>query len=152
MSEEIKTLDEDVVIDYAWNPGPVVGRFLAGLRDEAEIQAIRCTKTSKVFMPPQSWSPYGQIKMDGFVPITSQPEFFAGTIVYKKPWNAPEGIETPYMLGAIKFAEADTELLHVIKAPEEKLKALKKGDKLNIVWTEEREGRMRDMNYFEPAE
>lgn len=151
MENVTKILEGKVEVDYKWNPGPAVGKFLTHLRDSGEIMAVRCTKTSKVFLPPQSWSPYGQIKMDRFVPITSAPKLRHGTIVCRAPWNLPDGIKPPYMLAAVSFAGADTELLHLIVAPEEKLKALKSGSDLKIVWKEEKKGTIRDINYFIPA-
>ena len=73
------------------------------------------------------------------------------------------GIDEPYIGGDLiptlqqyyvprdQFAGADTELLHLIVAPEEKLKALKSGSDLKIVWKEEKKGTIRDINYFIPA-
>lgn len=148
---EVKVLENVVEIDYKWNPGPVVGRFLTDLRDKAEVTGIRCTKTSKVFLPPQSWSPYGQIKMDRFVTITAQPHFEAGTIVHQAPWNLPDGLKPPYMLASISFAGADTGLLHLIQASETELRELQPGRPLRIVWAPERNGTIRDILYFEPA-
>lgn len=151
MSTEVKYLDGKIENDYKWNPGSTVGRFLTSLRDSQELTAARCTKTSKVFLPPQSWSPYGQIKMDRFQTVTGSPTLKAGTIVYRKPWNAPEGIETPYMLAAVSYPGVDSEMIHIVSAPEDKLKALKPGDALKAVWKEERTGTIRDINYYEPA-
>lgn len=147
---QVKVLDGKIENDYKWNPGPAVGRFLTQIR-EKELVAVRCTKTSKVFLPPQSFSPYGNIKMDRYLTITTDPVFKAGTIVYRAPWNIPEGVTVPYMLAGIGFAGADSDLIHIIVTEEAKLKALKPGDKLRAVWKEERTGTIRDILYFEPA-
>jgi len=148
---EVKVLVGKIENDYKWNPGPSVGRFLTQIR-EKEILAVRCTKTSKVFLPPQSWSPYGNIKMERYIPVTTSPTLGAGTIVYEAPWNLPEGVKPPYMLAGISFAGADTDLIHLIVADEVKLKSLKPGAKLRPIWKEERTGTIRDIQYFEPAE
>lgn len=150
--DEIKVLEGKIEVDYKWNPGPVVGRFLTELRDSKEIMAIRCTKTSKVYLPPQSWSPYGNIKMERFVPVNGSPELRTGTVVYERPWNAPQEVEVPYMLAAIKYPGVDSELLHVVKASEEVLKSLQPGAKLKAVWKEERIGTMNDIMYYEPVQ
>ncbi len=153
MADEIvRVLEQTVEIDYKWNPGPVVGRFLTDLRDRGELTAIRCTKTSRVFLPPQSWSPYGQIKMDRFVPVTGTPTLQAGTIVHRRPWNAPENVELPYMLASIAFPGVDTGLIHIVCAPLERLRSLKAGHSLRIVWKEERTGTIRDIVHFTPAD
>ena len=149
--EEVKVLEGKVEVDYRWNPGPVAGRFLTDLRDNQEFTAIRCTKTSKVYLPPQSWSPYGQIKMERFETINTTPYLRCGTIVYEPPWNKPEGVDVPYMLAAIQFAGADSELIHLVVASEETLKALRPGAELRPVWKEERTGTIRDVAYFEPV-
>ena len=150
-TEEVKVLEGSIEMDYKWNPGSVVGRFLTDLRDNQEITAIRCTKTSKVFLPPQSWSPYGQIKMDRFETVKTTPELRCGSIVYDSPWNKPDGLEPPYMLAAIKFAGVDNELIHLVVASEETLKSIKPGTELKPVWKEERTGTIRDIEYFEPV-
>ena len=150
--EQVRVLAGDITVDYKWNPGTTVGRFLTRLRDDQELVAVRCTKTSKVFLPPQSWSPYGMIKMDRFVPVTGTPQLKAGTIVYRLPWNAPEGIKAPYMLAAISYPGVDSELIHLVVADEETLKKLKPGDKLKPRFREEPTGTIRDLDYYEPAE
>lgn len=147
---EVKILEGEIELDYKWNPGPTVGRFLTNLRDHKELTAVRCNVSSKVFLPPQGWSPYVNRKMDKFLTIVTNPKLKFGTIVYKAPWNAPEGVELPYMLAALSFIGADTELLHIVVAPEEKLKALKEGDELAPVWKETRTGTIRDILYFVP--
>ena len=149
--KEVQVLEDTVEVDYRWNPGHVVGRFLTDLRDNTEITGIRCTRTSKVFLPPQSWSPYGQIKMDRFVTMSGQPTLEAGTVVYELPWNAPEGVKAPYMLASIRFPGADTGLLHVICGTEQELIALKPGAPLKVVWKEERGGTIRDLDHFRIA-
>ena len=150
-SKTVKILEGEVSMDYKWAPGPSVGKFLASLRDSQEILAVRCPVTSRVYLPIQAWSPYANVKMDRTLVINTKPKLKTGTIVYEAPWNAPEGITLPYMLAAIQFVGADTELLHLIVAPEDKLKALKEGSELKIKWRETRSGTIRDIDYFEPA-
>ncbi len=148
---DVKILEGKIVNDYKWNPGPTVGRFLTELRDNKELTAVRCTKTSRVFFPPQSWSPYGQLKMDRFQSVTGTPTLKAGSIVYRKPWNAPEGIKTPYMLAAVAYPGVDTEMIHIVVAQEDQLKSLAPGAALRPVWKEERTGTIRDILYYEPV-
>lgn len=148
--EEIKVLEGEIVLDYKWNPGHIIGKFLTNLKDSKELSGIRCSVTSRVYLPPQGWSPYGNKKMTKFERIVGVPTLKTGTIVYEAPWNKPEGIEVPYMLAALHFVGADTELLHIVVAPEETLKSLKSGDKLKPVWKEERIGTIRDIDYFVP--
>jgi uncharacterized OB-fold protein len=147
----VKVLEGEIDLEYKWNPGSTIGKFLTNLRDKKEITAVRCDVTSRVYLPPQGWSPYGNKKMDKFSTVSSNPKFFTGTIVYKAPWNIPDGIEVPYMLAALQFLGADTELLHIVVASEEKLKSLKAGDELKPVWKEDRIGTIRDIQYFEPV-
>jgi len=147
----LKVLEGEIDLIYKWNPGSTIGKFLINLRDNKEISAVRCSVTSRVYLPPQGWSPYGNKKMDKFSTLESNPILLTGTIVYKAPWNKPDGIEVPYMLAALQFLRADTELLHIVVASEERLKSLKMGDELKPVWKEDRIGTIRDINYFEPV-
>jgi len=152
MNDSKKILEGKIEIDYKWNPGTTIGRFLTSLRDKKEIIGVRCTKTSKVFLLPQKSSPFGQIKMNQFVTIQTVPRLKAGTIIYKEPWNMPENCRCPYMLAAITFDDADTELLHIIKGSIEELKSLKSGDQLRAIWKKETEGNIRDIDYFKKIE
>lgn len=146
--EEVKILQGEINVDYKWNPGNIVGKFLTHLRDHKEIVASRCSVSSKVFLPPTGWSPYVNRKIDKFPTLGTEGRFKTGTIVYQAPWNLPEGIKPPYMLAAISFLGADTELLHIVTGTENSLQSLKKGDVLTPVWKEERIGTIRDILYF----
>lgn len=152
MSTDVKILAGEINVDYKWNPGPVVGRFLTSMRDDGELVAIRCTKTSKVYLPPQSWSPYGMIRMERFVPVSGAPTLKAGTVVYQAPWNAPEDVPLPYMLAAIAYPGMDSELIHIVVAERAKLESLQPGARLKAVWKEERTGTIRDLLYYQPED
>ncbi len=148
--DEVKILNGEISVDYKWNPGSTVGKFLTHLRDSKELTASRCSVTSKVFLPPTGWSPYANKKIDKFQTIQSNPTIKTGTIVYEAPWNMPEGIQLPYMFAALSFPGADTELLHIVYAPEKVLKEIKNGDTVRPVWKEKPIGTIRDILYFEP--
>jgi len=155
MSEEIEiqnpVLEGEVRVPYKWNPGSVIGQFLMDLR-QGQLRAVRCPATQRLVLPAQSRSPYASAKMDEFVEVREEPSLKAGSIVYRAPWNKPEGIDPPYMLAAISFPDVATDLIHLVCADLTALKALKPGDALRAVWAEEREGSIRDILYFEPAE
>ena len=53
----VKILNGEIDLDYKWNPGPTIGKFLTNLRDHKEISAVRCNVTSRVFLPPQGCHP-----------------------------------------------------------------------------------------------
>lgn len=150
--QDIQILEGEISNDYKWNPGGTVGRFLTKLRDDGELTAVRCNRTSKVYLPPQSWSPYGNIKMDRFVPVSGQAKLFAGTIVYQAPWNLPEGVSPPYMLAAISYPGVDSQFLHLVVASEAELKALQPGAHLKPQLKDpaQREGTIRDIEYYRP--
>lgn len=147
----VKILDGEIEMDYKWSPGNTVGRFLTALRDSQEIIAVRCPVTSRVYLPPQGWSPYANVKMDRFQTINTKAKLKTGTIVYRAPWNMPDGAQLPYMLAAIQFSGADTELMHLVFGSESELKSLKEGDELQPVWKEERIGTIRDIDHFVQA-
>ena len=146
----VKILNGSVEMDYKWSPGQMVGKFLTKLRDEKEINGVRCPKTSKVFLPPQAWSPYANVKMDRLIPLKTVPRLKAGTVVYEAPWNMPENISLPYMMAAVQFTGADTELIHLVSADEKTLLSLKPGDELEPVWKKDPNGTIRDIEYFVP--
>ena len=147
----VKILKGEIEMDYKWAPGNTVGRFLTSLRDSKEILAVRCPVTSRVYLPPQAWSPYANVKMDRFQTVNTKAKLKVGSIVYRAPWNMPEGANIPYMLAAVHFPGADTELMHLVFGSESVLKSLKEGDELEPVWKEQRAGTIRDLDHFVPA-
>ncbi|MBX7059129.1 MAG: hypothetical protein K1X75_13770 [Leptospirales bacterium] len=147
----IQVLPGEIDNDYIWNPGPVIGRFLTRLRDDREILAVRCPRTSRVFLPPQAWSPAAPVAMDRYLTLQGQPTLSAGTVVDRAPWNLPEGLKPPYMLAAIRFPGADTDLIHLVVASRAELMALQPGAALQIRWKEPRSGTIRDIDFFTPA-
>src|SRR6476659_2040318 len=59
-----------VAFDYTRSTGPVVGRFLTGLRD-AQVIGGR-TSEGKVVVPPPEYDPATHQQIDAFVEVGSQ--------------------------------------------------------------------------------
>ncbi|MCB1139431.1 MAG: hypothetical protein KDK25_06205 [Leptospiraceae bacterium] len=149
MSDEQRVMEGAVHLDYQWNPGSTVGEFLTGLRD-GELMAGRCNRTGKRFLPPQSRLPTGG-RCSALEAVTMEPRWKTGTLVHRAPWNLPEGIVPPYMLGAIEFPDVDNALIHLVVGRVEDLKLLKAGDLLKAVFADRTAGSIRDILYFVPA-
>ena len=47
LMEDVKILNGEIVLDYKWNPGQTIGKFLTNLKDGKELSAVRCSVTSK---------------------------------------------------------------------------------------------------------
>jgi hypothetical protein len=68
------------------------------------------------------------------------------TVVYVPGENQP--FEPPYAIGLIQLDGADTGLMHVIG--ETDLEKLSMGMRLQAVFSQERDGSIRDIKYFKP--
>ncbi|MBU45216.1 MAG: hypothetical protein CMN76_18535 [Spirochaetaceae bacterium] len=141
-------MDGHVHLDYQWNPGSVIGAFLTGLR-EGEIRAGKCESTGKLFLPPQSRSPFGG-RCKEIIKVETPPELRTGTVVHRPPWNVPAGLKPPYMLASISFSGVETELIHLVVGSLSLLRGLQPGHPLKPVWAEQTEGSIRDILYFQP--
>ncbi|MCB1169983.1 MAG: hypothetical protein KDK25_06590 [Leptospiraceae bacterium] len=148
MSEEKRIMEGAVHLEYQWNPGSTVGEFLTRLR-EGELVAGQCDRTGKRFLPPQSRLPTGG-RCATLEEVSLEPRWRAGTIVHRAPWNLPEGIVPPYMLGAIEFPDVENALIHLVVGSVEDLKGLKPGDPLKAVFADRTAGSIRDILYFIP--
>ncbi len=129
---------------YTRSVGPVVGRFLGGLRDR-KIEGIR-TKDGRVLVPPAEYDPVTSEALSEFVEVGQ-----AGVV---KTWawvNEPRPkhpLDRPFAWALIQLDGADTALLHAIDAGEES--KMSTGMRVQVRWREETAGMITDIECFEP--
>lgn len=146
--DEIKFLDGEMEMEYTRSPGKIIGRFLSGLRDQAEIQGIRCSKCSQVFVPPQQYCPDCGIKMENWVIMPEEGVVEQHTIVHvKTPFS---DIEPPYAYVAVRFEGASTLFWHRMKNPEGVQNGLRV--KPRFLEEEKRVGSIMDIDEFIPVQ
>ncbi|WP_346054156.1 MULTISPECIES: Zn-ribbon domain-containing OB-fold protein [Amycolatopsis] len=136
----------DVGFDYTRSLGPVLGRFVQGLR-ERRIEGVRGSD-GRVHVPPVEYDPVTAEPLTEFVPVGTE-----GTVL-SWSWMAEplEGqpLSRPFAWALVKLDGADTAMLHAVDAgsPDR----VHTGLRVRVRWADERVGHIRDIAYFAPAD
>jgi len=139
-------LSAPYLLQFTYNrtTGPVIGRFLTGLRD-GRIEGVR-TKSGKVLVPPVEYDPETSEATTDFVEVGQ-----AGVVTTWTWVPAPRELhvlKTPFAFALIKLDGADTAMVHVVDAPSES--AMRTGMRVKVRWAQERVGYITDIVCFEP--
>ncbi|HUT52152.1 MAG TPA: Zn-ribbon domain-containing OB-fold protein [bacterium] len=144
---EVLVSEQVLQVPYKYSAGPVVSRFLIGLRDEKKIYAQKCGHCGKVCLPPRASCTSCRRDMSEWVEVGPEGSLVNFTVVhYSEPMHPATA---PYIIGIIRLDGADTGLVHVVRAPEQDLKI---GLRVRPVFAKERKGHILDLECFEPAE
>ena len=133
-----------VAFDYTRSTGPVVGRFLTGLRDGVIVGGR--TSAGEVVVPPLEFDPVTHQPTDDFVEVAS-----VGTVA---SWSwVPEPVkgqpfDRPFAFALVTLDGADKPLLHAldVASPAE----VRTGMRVRVRWAPERIGHINDIACFEP--
>ena len=136
----------EVGFDYTRSLGPVLGRFITGLR-EHRIEGVRGSD-GRVHVPPVEYDPVTAEPLTDFVPVAAE-----GTVLSWSWISVPlEGqpLAHPFAWALIRLDGADTAMLHAVDAgsPEQ----IHTGMRVKVRWTDEPAGHIRDIAYFVPAD
>jgi len=130
---------------YKRSLGPIIGAFLAGLKQRRLLGAR--TASGRVLVPPLEYDPESG--------ESSEPELVEvgpGGVVKGFTWNAnpseKQPLDKPFAWALIELDGADTSLLHalVVDSPD----ALQIGMRVKAKWSEERRGHISDLAGFVP--
>ncbi|GLY69790.1 Zn-ribbon domain-containing OB-fold protein [Amycolatopsis taiwanensis] len=136
----------EISFDYTRSLGPVLGRFVTGLRDR-RIEGVRGSDGG-VHVPPVEYDPVTAQPLGEFVPVGEE-----GTVL-SWSWTAGplEGqpLAHPFAWALIQLDGADTAMLHAVdvSSPEE----IHTGMRVRVRWADERVGHIRDIACFVPAD
>lgn len=148
MTTEVLVAHHELEYTYTRSTGPVVGTFLAGLKDK-RIYGVRAND-GRVLVPPSDYDPVTSesLERDAMVEVSES------GVVTTWAWNATprEGqpLQQPFAWALIRLDRADTPLLHAVdvSSPD----AMKTGMRVKARWADERVGSIRDLACFEVAE
>jgi uncharacterized OB-fold protein len=135
-----------VAFDYTRSTGPVLGRFLSGLRDGVVVGGR--TSEGKVVVPPPEFDPVTHAPTDDFVEVAD-----TGTVT---SWSwVPEPVkgqpfDRPFAFALVRLDGADAPLLHAldVSSPDD----VTTGMRVRIRWRAERVGAITDIECFERAD
>jgi uncharacterized OB-fold protein len=135
-----------IAFDYTRSLGPVLGRFMAGLRDRRMLGGR--TSDGRVHVPPLEYDPLTHEPVTELVEVSP-----TGTVV-SWAWreNPLEGqpLDRPFAWALIRLDGADTPMLHAVDAGS--TDKINTGLRVRIRWAAERTGHIRDIECFEPHE
>lgn len=128
---------------YKRSTGPVIGRFLAGLRD-GKLLGVR-TLSGDVLVPPTEYEPTtGASVTEEFVEVG--PEGTVSTWTWISTPGPKDPLNVPFAWAMVHLDGASTPMLHVVLSAEDTLKT---GVRVRARWAEVRSGHIRDLAGFE---
>ncbi len=134
-----------VAFDYTRSTGPVLGRFLTGLRD-AQVLGGR-TSEGEVVVPPPEYDPVTHRQIDEFVEVADVGTVTTWTWVPEPVKGQP--FDRPFAFVLVTLDGADVPLLHAldVSSPDD----VETGMRVRVRWRTARVGAITDIECFEPA-
>ena len=134
-----------VAFDYTRSTGPVVGRFLTGLRDGRVVGGR--TSEGRVVVPPPEFDPVTHEQVDDFVEVAPVGTVTSWTWVPEPVKGQP--FDRPFAFVLVQLDGADVPMLHAldVSSPDE----VSTGMRVRVRWAENRVGAITDIACFEPA-
>ncbi len=133
-----------VAFDYTRSTGPVIGRFLSGLRDGVVVGGR--TSTGEVVVPPLEFDPATHVATTDFVEVSSVGTVTSWTWVPEPVKDQP--FDRPFAFALVTLDGATAPLLHAldVSSPAE----VGTGLRVRVRWAAQRTGAITDIECFEP--
>jgi uncharacterized OB-fold protein len=134
----------NISFDYTRSLGPVLGRFMTGLRDRHVVG--NRGSDGRVHVPPVEYDPVTFAPLTEFVPVSSHGTVTSWTWVRTPVAGQP--FDHPFGWALVRLDGADTALLHAVdvSSPDE----LRTGMRVRIRWAAQTSGDIHDIACFEP--
>jgi uncharacterized protein len=134
-----------VAFDYTRSTGPVLGRFLSGLRDGVVLGGR--TSEGKVVVPPPEFDPVTHAATEDFVEVADTGTVTSWTWVPESVKGQP--LDRPFAFVLVTLDGADAPLLHALDvgSPND----VHTGMRVRIRWRVEPVGAITDIECFEPV-
>jgi uncharacterized OB-fold protein len=146
MMRDDEILTAPYVLEYTYRRscGPVIGRFLAALK-EGRLEGVRAP-SGRVLMPPAEYDEHGEptgeaVPLDGTGTVTTW-----AWVARSRP-NHP--LARPFAWALIRLDGADTAMLHAVDAGDESRSKTGARVRARFVAAESRVGHIRDLECFE---
>jgi uncharacterized OB-fold protein len=133
-----------VAFDYTRSTGPVLGRFLTGLRDGVLIAGR--TSDGRVVLPPPEFDPVTHETTMDFVEV--EPTGTVNSWSWVSEPVAGQPFDRPFAFALVTLDGADVPFLHALDAasPDE----VSTGMRVQVRWADDRAGAITDIACFEP--
>jgi len=145
--QDVAPLHQHVVTEFPYkhSTGEVIGRFLAGLKEQKRIWGQRVAGQG-VVVPPLGYSEVDASPGGEWVEVQPTGVVTAVALVHQ-PLEHLHPFSAPFAFVLVRLDGADTALAHVVK---DDLERLRVGSRVEAVWKPdgEREGSIRDIACF----
>lgn len=144
---ELLSAPVDVDFPYTRSLGPVLSRFLTGLK-EGRIEGVR-GKDGRVLVPPPDYDPLTSEDLDEFIEVGQE------GVVESWSWMPDplhqQPLDRPFAWALVRLDGADVAMIHAVDAGGDE-SAMSTGMRVRVRWRPEaeREGHIRDIECFEP--
>jgi uncharacterized OB-fold protein len=144
-------------LEYAWDAGEAISRFLDGLR-LGKILGVRCRRCGRVVTPPRAFCELDFKPMDEWVELASTGTVNTFSICYVT-WDM-KPLRRPQLPAVIEIDGTSPRVgfLHLVggvagRTVEEIRRQVRVGMPVRAVWKPpaQREGAITDIRYFEPV-
>jgi uncharacterized OB-fold protein len=147
MSAEPEVLNQDFTLGYTYtrSTGPVVGRFLTGLRDR-KVVGIKGSD-GKVIVPPVEYDPVSAEELSEFVDVAD-----SGVVIswcWVKEPRPSHLIQGPFAWAQVLLDGADTPMTHMVDCAGDESK-MSTGMAVKVRWADETKGFITDIACFVP--
>jgi len=138
----------DAIQPFAYSVGMYGSKFFTEIRDNCKFMAIQCPKCKKVYIPPRAVCGECFVEMKDWVEVGPKGVISTFTILRFAFIDPETGAQkpVPYGYGFIKLDGADTLFQHYISVEDEK--KIKIGARVEPIFSKERKGSIRDIEYF----
>ena len=148
----VLTLPCNPKLQYAWDTGQAVGRYLEGLK-EGKLIGKKCNECNRIMIPPRMFCELCYRPSDEWVTLKDTGTVNTFSVCYVN-WDAsrlPQGAK-PHLPAVIEIdgASEGMGILHLLGEVDPK--DIKIGMKVKAVWkpANERIGAITDIRYFRP--
>jgi len=144
---DVLTAQHVLEFPYSRSVGPVIGSFLAGLRD-GRVLGVRAPDGT-VIVPPLEYDPYTGQATGDFVEVGTAGVVTTWTWVTEPLPKHP--LPRPFAWALIRLEGADTAMLHAVDAGGN-AERMSTGMGVRIRWADRRVGHIRDIECFVPVD
>lgn len=143
----VRIHESKIRLRYTWWVGEVGSRFYKALKEKCKIWGIKCSQCEIVYVPPKKNCPKCFSRMNEWIELSNMGRLLTYTVVrYSVPHIQPQA--PPFALGIIQLDGADTGMTHLLG--EIDFDDIEVGMRVQAVFSEVREGNLKDIKYFKP--
>ncbi|NIB42140.1 hypothetical protein HBA55_21215 [Pseudomaricurvus alkylphenolicus] len=137
------TQDFELGFTYTRSLGPVLSRFLTGLRD-GQVLAAR-TRAGTLLVPPPEFEPVSGASIKELEPVAAEGTVLSWCWVSQPSSSAP--LNKPFAWVLVRFEGCDGAMLHALAADAKE--QVHTGMRVRVRWAPERVGNVKDIACFE---